>query len=470
MTREPAVRLERDSMGEVEVPREAYYGAQTARAVENFPIGHDRMPPEFVHALGLLKQAAAEVNIELGQLDERRGRVIVEAAAEVASGRFDGEFPVGIYQTGSGTSTNMNANEVIAARANELLGGERGAKGEVHPNDHVNKGQSSNDMIPTTMHLSAMIALRDGLIPALHELETELRKKACELWPVIKTGRTHLQDATPIRLGQEFLGYADQIRLACAGLRTQIELLGDVALGGTAVGTGLNAHPDFARLVLERLHERLSLPLRETPYHFMAQSTVDPLVLTSGVLKALAVSLLKIANDIRWMGSGPRAGIGELKLPDLQPGSSIMPGKVNPVMAESLAMVAAQVIGHDAAVTVAGQSGNFELNVMLPLVSFDILDSIDILAAAARCFARRTVAGLEATRRGPEMVEQGLMLVTALAPVIGYDRAAELAKEASASGRTVRDLARERTDLSDEEISRLLDPEKMVGQSSATQH
>ncbi len=450
-------------MGEVEVPLDAYYGAQTARAIENFPIGTDRMPPAFIHALGVLKESAARVNLDLGLLDERIAEAIAAASEEVASGALDAQFPIVIYQTGSGTSTNMNVNEVVASRANEILGGPRQSKGEVHPNDHVNKGQSSNDIIPTAMHLSAMMLLRDELLPALEELENELRGKAREFWPVIKTGRTHLQDATPIRLGQEFLGYADQISLARNRLENEIVALGELALGGTAVGTGINAHPQFASLVLSRVRDATGLPVKETSRHFAAQSSIDVLVNTSGALRSTAVTFIKIANDIRWMSSGPRAGLGELTLPDLQPGSSIMPGKVNPVAAESLAMVAAQVIGYDSAIVIAGQSGNFELNVMLPLVAFDILQAIQLLAAGARNFTKRAVSGLVATARGPEMVEQGLMLVTALAPAIGYDRAASLAKEAYASGRTIRDLARERTDLTEEALNRLLDPETMVG-------
>jgi fumarate hydratase, class II len=463
MPGDAAVRIERDTMGTVEVPAEAYFGAQTMRAVQNFPIGDLRMPAGFVHALGQLKRAAAEVNQELDALDPRLARPIVQAAQEVAEGKLDGEFPISVFQTGSGTSTNMNANEVISSRANEILGGARGSKGEIHPNDHVNKGQSSNDMIPTAMHLSVMLAIRDSLIPALRELESQLRKKACEFWPVIKTGRTHLQDATPIRLGQEFLGYADQISVGIRRCEHELDFLGAVALGGTAVGTGMNAHPEFADRVISRIAGQTGLPIRETPHHFAAQSAIDPAVSAAGTLKTVAVSLIKIANDIRWMSSGPRAGFGELELPEVQPGSSIMPGKVNPVIAESLVMVCAQVIGYDTTITIAGQSGNFELNVMLPLVAFDLLDGIAILAAATENFSRRAVEGLRATDRGPDMVEKGLMLVTALAPAIGYESAAELAKDAHKSGKTIRELARERTDLSDEDLDRILDAEAMVG-------
>jgi len=460
---QPAMRIERDTMGVVEVASDAYFGAQTARAVQNFPIGTVTMPPAFIHALGRLKEAAARANLELGDLDQRRSGAITEAAAEVARGQFDDQFPISVFQTGSGTSSNMNANEVIASRANEILGGKRSTTGEVHPNDHVNRGQSSNDIIPTAIHLAIMTELRDDLLLALAELETGLRQKAREFWPVIKTGRTHLQDATPIRLGQEFVGFADAVKLGAERLRSQIDLLGPVALGGTAVGTGINCDPNFPRLVLSRIAHDTGLPVRETDHHFVGQSTIDALVSTSGSLRTLAVTLTKIANDIRWMSSGPRAGLGEIELPELQPGSSIMPGKVNPVAAEALLMVCAQVIGFDLTVTVAGQAGNFELNVMLPVVAYDLLQSVDLLAAACRTFARNVILGLRATARGPEMVEKGLMLVTALAPAIGYERAAAVAKEAHKSGMTVRELARERTDLSDDQIDRLLDPESMVG-------
>lgn len=456
------IRVERDTMGEVEVPAGAYYGAQTRRAADNFPIGAITMPPAFIHALGMLKQAAAKVNIDLGRLDRRRGEAIVRAAAEVASGKLDDQFPLSVFQTGSGTSSNMNANEVIAARANEILGGERRTKGEVHPNDDVNQGQSSNDIIPTAIHLAAMLAIRDDLIPALEELERALRKKACQFWPVIKTGRTHLQDATPIRLGQEFLGYADSVKQSIVRFKRDIDSLGEVALGGTAVGTGINTHPEFAAAVLERIAASTGLPIRETPFHFMAQSTLDTVVASSGTLRTAAVGLIKVANDVRWMSSGPRAGLGELEMPEVQPGSSIMPGKVNPVIAESLIMVCAQVAGYDTTIALAGQSGNFELNVMLPVVTYDFLDGISILSAAVRNFSRRAIEGLKATNRGPEMVESGLMLVTALAPAIGYDSAAAIAKEAHRSGRTVRELALEETSLSIEELARLLDAAVMV--------
>lgn len=454
-------RVERDSMGEMEVPEDALWGASTQRAVLNFPISGLRLPRRFIQALGLIKRAAAETNKELGLLDPKIADAIAQAAQEVADGRWDDHFPVDVFQTGSGTSTNMNANEVIANRAIEILGGERGSR-LVHPNDHVNLGQSSNDVIPTAIHLSALLAIKEELIPALEGLERALRAKADEFWPVIKTGRTHLMDATPIRLGQEFLGYAGQVERALRRLRHAEAELSELALGGTAVGTGVNTHPEFARRAIARLAAWTGLNLRETDNHFQAQAAMDGAVEASGVLRTIAVSLMKIANDIRWMGSGPRAGLGELLLPEVQPGSSIMPGKVNPVIAESLIQVCAQVMGNDAAVMLGGQWGFFELNTMLPLIGYNLLQSITLLANAARNFTERCVVGLKATDRGPELVEKGLMLATALAPVIGYDAAAAIAKEAARTGRTIREVARERTGLSEEELDRILDPARMV--------
>lgn len=457
-----ATRIERDSMGEMVVPAEAFYGASTARAVENFPISGLRLPRRFLWALGLIKKAAAETNVELGLLDPRLGGAIAQAAAEVAEGKLDDQFVVDVFQTGSGTSTNMNANEVIANRANEILGGQRGAKNPVHPNDHVNLGQSSNDVIPTAIHLAALAAIEEELIPALASLQEALSTKAQEFMPVVKTGRTHLQDATPIRLGQEFTGYAGQVERAIRRLRSVEPELSEVALGGTAVGTGINTHPEFARRVCQRLSSETGLPIRETDNHFQAQSTLDGIVQAHGTLNSVAVSLMKIANDIRWLGSGPRAGLGEITLPEVQPGSSIMPGKVNPVIAEALTMVCAQVMGNNTTVTVAGQSGNFELNVMMPVAAHNLLQSITLLAAATRNFVDRCVKGLKATSRGPEMVERGLAIATALVPAIGYDAAAEIAKEAARIGDTVRDVARRRTNLSEEDLDRLLNPELMT--------
>ena len=455
-------RLERDSMGPVEVPADAYYGGQTMRAVQNFPISDLRFTRPFVKALGQIKLAAAQVNEELGLLDPTVTAAIVQAAQEVVDGRHDGQFVVDIFQTGSGTSTNMNANEVISNRAIEILGGERGSKKPVHPNDHVNKGQSSNDVIPTAIHLSALVSLRHDLVPALEKLETALRAKAREFMPVVKTGRTHLQDATPIRLGQEFEGYADQVKRGLARVRHAMEELSEVALGGTAVGTGVNTHPEFASRVCAKLTEMNGVEVRETTGHFQAQNTLDNCVEASGALNTVAVSLMKIANDVRWLGSGPRAGIGEITLPEVQPGSSIMPGKVNPVIPESLAMVCAQVIGNNVTITVGGQSGNFEINVMMPVVSYNLQQSITLLAAAADNFAEQCVTGLQATERGPEMVERGLAICTALAPHIGYDAAADIAKEAARSGRTIREVSREKTSLSEQELDTILDPVAMT--------
>ncbi|HKZ51030.1 MAG TPA: class II fumarate hydratase [Dehalococcoidia bacterium] len=455
------VRVERDSMGPVEVPADAYYGASTMRAVHNFPISGLRFPRVFIRALGLVKLAAAKVNAELGLLEPRLAGAIAQAAQEVTDGVLDAEFVVDIFQTGSGTSTNMNANEVIANRAAEILGGERGSR-LVHPNDHVNLGQSSNDVVPTAIHLAALLAIREGLVPALRGLRAALDAKAQELWPIIKTGRTHLQDATPIRLGQEFLGYAGQVEAALRRLQHVEEELSAVALGGTAVGTGINTHPEFAARACRLLSEMVGLPLREADNHFQAQGNIDALVEASGSLRTIAISLFKIANDVRWMASGPQAGLGELQLPEVQPGSSIMPGKVNPVIPESVIQVAAQVIGNDAAIAAAGQGSHFELNTMMPVAAYNLLQSISLLAAAAGVFTERCVGGLRATERGPQTVGRGSVLATALALVIGYDRAAEIAGEAAASGRTVREVARERTSLSEADLDRLLDPAAMT--------
>jgi fumarate hydratase class II len=445
-------------MGEVAVPAHAYYGAQTQRAVLNFPISRRRFPRRFIQALGLIKRVAAEVNRDLGLLDAGRAQAIIQAAQEVADGRWDDQFVVDVFQTGSGTSTNMNANEVIARRAMEIAP----TVGRIHPNDHVNLGQSSNDVIPTAIHLSVLMALRDDLRPALELLHRDLRAKAEEFWPIIKTGRTHLMDATPIRLGQEFLGYAGQIERALRRLRYAEEELSELALGGTAVGTGVNTHPEFGQRAARRLAELTGLPVRETDNHFQAQAAMDGAVLASGVLNTIAVSLMKIANDIRLMGSGPRAGLFELLLPAVQPGSSIMPGKVNPVIPEALIQVCAQVMANHQAVTLGGQWGFFELNTMLPLIADNLLESVSILANAVRTFSLNCVQGLQATGRGPELVEKGLMMATALAPVLGYDRAAAIARKAFETGRTIREIAREETDLTDEQLAVLLDPARLV--------
>jgi fumarate hydratase, class II len=461
---ETAHRKERDSMGEVEVPRDALFGAQTRRALDNFPVSELRKPRRFVQALGAIKLEAANVNHELGLLDEEVKDAIVEAAEEVVDGVHDNQFVVDVFQTGSGTSTNMNANEVISNRAIQIKGGELGSKEPVHPNDHVNMGQSSNDVIPTAIHLSALISVQEDLLPALEKLQAALEEKSREFDHVVKTGRTHLQDATPIRLGQEFTGYAGQIERGIQRVKKAREDLTEVALGGTAVGTGVNTHPEFASKVCEKLSERFGVKVRETENHFQAQSAMDGTVFTSGALKTVAVSLMKIANDIRWLGAGPRANLAELALPEVQPGSSIMPGKVNPVIAESAMMVAAQVVGNDTTIALAGQGGNFELNTMLPLIAYNLLQSIDLLGSAAANLADQTIVGLEATERGPELVENGLMLATALAPEVGYDKAADIAKEAFKTDQTIREVAREQTDLSEEELDETLDAKKMTGQ------
>jgi fumarate hydratase class II len=454
-------RIERDSMGEMQVPVNAYYGASTMRAVLNFPISDLRFPRQFIRALGQIKQAAALVNSELGTVDAQVADAIARAAQEVIDGNLDEHFVLDIFQTGSGTSTNMNANEVIANRANELLGGSRGER-KVHPNDHVNFGQSSNDVIPTAIHLAALTSIQYELLPALEELMHTLVDKANDFMPVIKTGRTHLQDATPIRLGQEFQGYAGQIERGILRVRHAAQELAEVALGGTAVGTGVNTHPEFAARVCAHLSSLNGLEVRETSNHFQAQNTLDNIVEASGSLNTLAVSLMKIANDIRWLGSGPRAGIGELDLPAVQPGSSIMPGKVNPVIAESVTMVCAQVIGNHTTITIAGQAGNFEINVMMPVAAYNLLQSISLLSTSARNFTAQCIKDIKATSKGPEMVERGLAICTSLAPVIGYDAAANIAKEAAKTGRTIREVARERTSLGEDELARILDPASMT--------
>ncbi|MDA0733784.1 MAG: class II fumarate hydratase [Chloroflexi bacterium] len=455
------VRIERDSMGEMEVPADALYGASTMRAVLNFPISDLRFPRTFIRALGLVKQAAAKTNMALGVLDQKIGNAVVEAAQEVIDGKYDHHFVLDVFQTGSGTSTNTNANEVIANLASQALGGDLGSR-IVHPNDHVNLGQSSNDVIPSAIQLAALIAIKEDLIPALENLQGELKKKSDEFWPVIKTGRTHLQDATPIRLGQEFLGFAGQAEYGIRRLQRAQEALAEVALGGTAVGTGVNTHPEFSARTCQILSETTGVQIQETGNHFQAQSSLDSVVEASGQLKTIAISLHKIANDIRFLGCGPRAGIGEIILPEVQPGSSIMPGKINPVISESMIQVAAQVVGNDATVALAGQGGYFELNTMMPVAAYNLLQSISLLATSANNFANQCVSGIQATDVGPQMVERGLMLGTALTPAIGYDAAAAIAKQASATGRTIREVAREETDLSDQELEELLNPAEMT--------
>jgi fumarate hydratase, class II len=457
-----ATRTERDTMGELAVPSEAYYGVQTARAIENFPISQLRMPRSVIRAMGLIKRAAASVNHSLGLLDNKPAEAIRKAATEVVEGKLDAEFPVDIFQTGSGTSTNMNTNEVISNRATELLGGTRGSK-LVHPNDHVNLGQSSNDVIPTAIHIAASETIHLQLIPALTRLHKALERKAKEFDKIVKIGRTHLQDATPVRLGQEFGGYARQIELGIARMKRAQEALSEVALGGTAVGTGLNCHPDFSAKVMAIISKETACSFKEAQNHFEAQSAQDSLVEASGELRTLAVSLMKIANDIRWLGSGPRCGLGEINLPETQPGSSIMPGKVNPVIAESVTMVCAQVIGNDVTVTVGGQAANLELIVMLPVMAYNLLQSTELLATASNNFAAKCIEGIRANEeRCKSLIEESLAMCTALAPEIGYEAAAKLAKDAYKTGKTVREVAKEQKVLPEKRLTELLDPWRMT--------
>ena len=461
MTTNANVRVERDSMGPMEVPADALYGASTMRAVLNFPISDLRFSRTFIRALGLVKLAAARTNASLGLLDRNIADAIVTAAQEVADGKLDEHFVLDIFQTGSGTSTNTNANEVIANRASQIMGGDLGSR-LVHPNDHVNMGQSSNDVIPTCIHLASLIAIKEDLIPGLEFLAAELRKKSDEFWPVIKTGRTHLQDATPIRLGQQFLGFAGQAEIGVKRLGRAQDALAEVALGGTAVGTGVNTHPEFSARTCQVLSEMTGVDIRETSNHFQAQAALDAVVEASGILKTIAISLHKIANDVRFLACGPRAGIGEITVPEVQPGSSIMPGKVNPVISESVVQVVAQVFGNHTTVAMAGHGSYFELNTMMPVAAHNILESIALLASSANNFAEQCVKGIEATSVGPDMVEKGLMLGTGLAPAIGYDAAAAIAKEAAATGKTIREVAKLKTSLSDAELDELLDPVGMT--------
>ena len=473
-------RLERDSMGSFVVPETALYGAQTARAVANFPVSGQGIGREMIRALALIKRAAATVNEELGRLDPRLAGAIRDAADEVAAGRWDDNFPVDVFQTGSGTSSNMNANEVIGNRAIQILGGALGSGSPVHPpvhprvhplvhpNDHVNLGQSSNDVFPSAIHVAAVSLVEQRLLPALDALRQSLDEKAAAFDDVVKIGRTHLQDATPIRLGQEVSGWAAQVAHGREHLARSLDHLRELALGGTAVGTGLNTHPAFGRRMAEELSALTGRRFVEAANHFEAQGAQDAAVQTSGCLKTLAVGLLKIANDVRFLGSGPRLGLGELRIPAVQPGSSIMPGKVNPVIAESLIMVCAQVIGNDTAVTIGGLSGNLELNVMLPLIARNLLEQITLLANAVEGFRVRLVAGLEADReRIASRNERSLSLATSLAPYIGYDRAARLAKEAHASGRTIRELAVEQGVMPPEGLAKALDLRRQTAPDEA---
>jgi fumarate hydratase class II len=450
-------RIEKDSLGDVRVPADAWYGAQTQRAVDNFPISDLRFPRRFIEALGWIKQCAAEANMELGLLDRGVGDAIIEAAAAVARGAHDDQFVIDIFQTGSGTSTNMNANEVIANLATVALGGEKGDK-HVHPNDHVNMSQSSNDTIPTAIHVSVRMAIHRELIPALERFRDALLEKAGVFDDVIKSGRTHLMDATPVRMGQEFAGYAAQISHSIDRVMAASDELGELAQGGTATGTGINVHPDFPQLVIRRLSERSGLEFREAENHFEAQAARDACVSTAGALNTVAVSLMKIVNDIRWMGSGPTSGIFELTLPAVQPGSSIMPGKVNPVLSEALMMVAARVMGNATTVTVCGQHGNFELNVMMPVLVHALLQSVSILAGATDAFREKCLVGLEANRdRCQELLERNPSIATALNRAIGYDRASAVAKKAAREKKAVTEVVREEGLLSEAEMREILD-------------
>ena len=450
-------RVEKDSLGEVLVPVDALYGAQTQRAIENFPISGVTFPRTFIRALGLVKLAAARANQELGLLPDDMAAAIQEAAQEVADGHWDDQFPIDIFQTGSGTSTNMNANEVIAHLASEKVGR------KVHPNDHVNMGQSSNDVIPTAMHVAAWLEADATLLPGLRHLQAIIESKAREVTDVVKTGRTHLMDAMPVRLSQEMGAWATQVRKGIARIERALADVSKLAIGGTAVGTGINTHPEFGSRVAAILTELTGLPFEKTDNHFEALSAQDAMVSLSGQLKTVAASLMKIANDLRWMNSGPIAGLAEIALPAVQPGSSIMPGKINPVIPEAVTMVAAQVMGNDVAVTLGGQSGVFELNVMLPLIAHNVLFSEKILGNAARVLADKAISGFTVNReRISSLVDKNPILVTALNPVIGYELGAQIAKRAYAEGRSIKEVAVEMTDLSPEELDRILDPAKLT--------
>jgi fumarate hydratase class II len=460
----PNIRIESDSMGEIAVPGEHYWGAQTERSLHHFAIGEDRMPPELIRAFAILKKAAALVNHDLGKLPEDKTDLIVRAADEVIVGKLEAEFPLRIWQTGSGTQTNMNVNEVISNRAIELAGGDKGSKKPVHPNDHVNMSQSSNDTFPTAMYVAAATAVNEQLIPAVRQLHDAIAAKAKQFESVVKVGRTHLQDATPLTLGQEMGGWASLLERDIVRIETAVDGLYDLAIGGTAVGTGLNAHPEFARRVSAKIAELTGLPFRSHPNKFAALSAHDELVFASGAVETLSVSLMKIANDIRWLGSGPRCGLGELLLPENEPGSSIMPGKVNPTQSEAMTMVAVQVHGNHAAIAFAGSQGNFELNVFKPVMIYNFMHSVRLLRDTCRMFVEFCVQDLEANLpRLHQYVENSLMLVTALNQHIGYDKAAKLAKTAHQKGLSLREANRELGFLSDEEFDKYLRPEKMIG-------
>ncbi|MGB9153357.1 MAG: class II fumarate hydratase [Alphaproteobacteria bacterium] len=459
----PTTRIETDSFGPIKVPAEHYWGAQTARSLQNFKIGGQTMPVPLIHAFGILKMAAAQVNVKLGELDSKLGNAIAKAAEEVAQGKWDSEFPLVVWQTGSGTQTNMNANEVISNRAIEILGGEKGSKKPVHPNDHVNRGQSSNDSFPTAMHIATVLQITDFLIPALEHFHAAIAAKSVEFKNIVKIGRTHLQDAVPMTLGQEFSGYAEQLRLSIARARSVLPRLYPLAQGGTAVGTGLNAKKGFAEGFAARVAAITGKPFITAPNKFEALASHDAMVEASGMLNTLAVSFMKIANDIRLLGSGPRCGIGEISLPENEPGSSIMPGKVNPTQSEAMTMVAAQVMGNHVAVTIAGSNGHFELNVFKPVIIHNVMQSIRLLGDAARSFTDNCVVGIEPNKdRIKKLVGESLMLVTALNPHVGYDNAAKIAKKAHHEGTTLKEAAVELGLLTAAEFDKLIKPEEMV--------
>jgi fumarate hydratase class II len=459
----PSTRTETDSFGPIEVPADRYWGAQTERSLQNFRIGHDRMPIAIIRALGIVKLAAAQTNRDLGLLDQRRGRAITRAAREVIDGKLDEHFPLVVWQTGSGTQTNMNLNEVIANRANQLLGGKLGAKAPVHPNDHVNMSQSSNDSFPTAMHIAAAMRITDDLIPALEKLHRALREKEKAFAHIVKIGRTHTQDATPLTLGQEFSGYAAQVESGIARLRVAVRDLYPLAQGGTAVGTGLNSKPKFAKAFAKQVAGITKLPFTSAANKFEALASNDAYVFVHGAINAMATGLFKVANDIRLLGSGPRSGLGELILPENEPGSSIMPGKVNPTQCEAVTMVCCQVFGNQAAITAAGSQGHFELNVYKPVLAYCMMHSIQLMADVARSFTQHCVEGIRADeKRIRELMERSLMLVTALAPRIGYDNAAKVAKSAHARGTTLKEEAVRLGFVSADEFDRLVKPEKMT--------
>jgi len=454
-------RIEKDSLGEVKVPSHALYSAQTQRAIENFPVSNIRFPRVFIRALGLIKATAAEVNAGLGLLDVSIAQAVFDASLETADGKWDDHFPLDVFQTGSGTSTNMNANEVIATRATQLLGK---PDNPVHPNNHVNRGQSSNDVIPAAIHVSAYLETSEVLIPALKHLQATLKKREAEFHDIVKTGRTHLMDAMPVTLSQEISGWAYQAQQAVERIEATLPRLAKLAIGGTAVGTGINAPVEFGKIVAQRLAGRTKLPFVEAENHFAAQAVMDAAVELSGQLKTTASSFMKMANDLRWMNSGPIAGLGEIALPSLQPGSSIMPGKVNPVMCEMMMMVSAQVTGNDTTIAICNQQGNFELNVMLPVIAHNLLQSITLLGNASRLLADKAIAGFTVNRdRIAGLVDKNPILVTALNPVIGYDKAAQIAKKAYAEGRSLKEVAAEMTNLTMQQLDTLLDPKPMTG-------